>query len=524
MSLYEKPLKSIEAIGDVKYGVNDVLRAMDRMLAENKRDRAEAYELLETDVEKAVEDVKNGMAVLEDTLMTEEGKRILKEIEEDVQKGEEIRPQVMKALKEGSPEAYDLCFNEYLPEVEKIDSLAKDLSKQISQTAENYYSSAKTSSLILIIVGIGLVAAGVAVAMYIIKEITAAIVAPLQQITTASERLYKGELSAGEEITYVSKDELGIVAHSLRGSMKILQDYVDEISDNLKIIATGDLRKDSDEITEFLGDFASIKESFVFILKRFNSTLSDIQNTSAEVAESSKEIKATSQSLAEGATDQASAIEELTATIATVVELAETSAQNTQNAYENVKYSVDQAEEERQKMESLTEEMKRITEISKEIEKIITTIEEIASQTNLLSLNASIEAARAGEAGRGFSVVADQIGKLAADSAESAVNTRELIGKTLEEIEKGNEITISTSMAFEKVIGDLQSFAEVARNTNEAAKGQSEALEQIEHGINQIAETVQNAAASAEENLAIGENLSEEAVKLDTLVQRFKLY
>lgn len=87
-------------------------------------------------------------------------------------------------------------------------------------------------------------------------------------------------------------------------------------------------------------------------------------------------------------------------------------------------------------MNVLLTEMEHITDISKEIGNIITDIEDIASQTNLLALNASIEAARAGEAGKGFAVVADQIGKLAADSANSAVNTRELIDKTLVEIQK----------------------------------------------------------------------------------------
>ena len=175
-------------------------------------------------------------------------------------------------------------------------------------------------------------------------------------------------------------------------------------------------------------------------------------------------------------------------------------------------------------MNVLLTEMEHITEISKEIGNIITDIEDIASQTNLLALNASIEAARAGEAGKGFAVVADQIGKLAADSAKSAVNTRDLIDKTLVEIQRGNSVTITTAEAFNEIISDMDSFAEMAENTMEKANAQAESLEQVGQGIEQLSDVVQSTASSSEENTAISVNLSESADKMHDRVNRFKLF
>ena len=389
------------------------------------------------------------------------------------------------------------------------------------QSAKDAVSGVFVVMIVLIVlVVIFAVVLATALGKIVIRMITE----PVKQIEDAVAGMRVGDLSKNSMITYESEDELGIAAKNLKESMQILSDYITEISDNLREMAKGDLTKNGEEITDFLGDFSSIKESLLYILKRFNSTLTEIQHTSGDVSADSEQIEKASQSLAEGATDQASAIEELTATITTVSNLAEDSAKKTQSVYEHVRASADQAEVERRKMEDLIEEMKRIMEISKQIENIITAIEDIASQTNLLSLNASIEAARAGDAGRGFAVVADQIGKLASDSAQSAVNTRELISKTLEEIEKGNGIVESTAQAFGQMIENLKEFAEMAHQTTENVNSQAQALEQVEEGIDQISGAVQNTAASSEENLAISANLSEKAQSLDELVKRFKLF
>ena len=407
----------------------------------------------------------------------------------------------------------------------------KSFSKKLTILRDKFQvelDQAKTmANVCTVIIFIVIVAAGLAIAVVttmIGKIITNSITEPVKQIDAAVASLRKGELSNVEMLTYESEDEFGDTIRNLKEAMGILADYVREISVEVKAIAQGDLTRNGDDITDFLGDFSELKTSLLYILKRFNSTLTEISNLAEQVSSNSSEVENASKSLADGATEQAGVIEELNATIDTVVDMAEDTAKETQNASARVKASANKANEEKEKMNELLTEMEHITEISKEIGNIITDIEDIASQTNLLSLNASIEAARAGEAGRGFAVVADQIGKLAADSAKSAVNTRELIDKTLVEIEKGNTITRTTAESFNQIIEDMKSFAELAENTMEKANSQAESLEQIGQGIEQLSGVVQGNAASSEENTAISINLAEGAAKMHDRVNIFKLF
>ena len=407
----------------------------------------------------------------------------------------------------------------------------KSFSKKLTILRDKFQvelDQAKTmANVCTVIIFIVIVAAGLAIAVVttmIGKIITNSITEPVKQIDAAVASLRKGELSNVEMLTYESEDEFGDTIRNLKEAMGILADYVREISVEVKAIAQGDLTRNGDDITDFLGDFSELKTSLLYILKRFNSTLTEISNLAEQVSSNSSEVENASKSLADGATEQAGVIEELNATIDTVVDMAEDTAKETQNASARVKASANKANEEKEKMNELLTEMEHITEISKEIGNIITDIEDIASQTNLLALNASIEAARAGEAGRGFAVVADQIGKLAADSAKSAVNTRDLIDKTLVEIEKGNTVTRTTADAFNQIIADMESFAEIAQNTMEKANSQAESLEQIGQGIEQLSGVVQGNAASSEENTAISINLAEGAAKMHDRVNIFKLF
>lgn len=400
---------------------------------------------------------------------------------------------------------------------EYLDVLIETATNNGEQLIKTLQAKQVSSVIILLVLGAASVGISVAFATAITKGITE----PIKEIEKTAKNLEEGILQV--DISYESEDEMGSLANSMRKSLTILAEMIKDMSYLLSEIAKGNFNIHTRNESVYVGEFRPLLMSMRDMNNNLSSTIRKINETSEQVALGSTQMAENAQGLAEGATDQAGSVEELNATIDNIASMSETSADATKQAFERITESVKMAEGSQEEMAKLLEAMDRINTTSKEIGNIIAEIEDIASQTNLLSLNASIEAARAGEAGKGFAVVADQIGKLASDSAQSAVNTRELISKTLQEIETGNQIADNTSKSFESVIGEMKEFAVVAKDTSESSNEQYVNLRQVKDGMDQISGVVQSNSAAAEETSATSEELAAQSDTLKELISHFRL-
>ena len=191
-----------------------------------------------------------------------------------------------------------------------------------------------------------------------------------------------------------------------------------------------------------------------------------------------------------------------------------------------LKYKVNgeqKMEDSKKQMAQMREAMDKIQESSKQVVGVIKAIKDIASQTNLLSLNASIEAARAGEAGKGFAVVAGEIGGLADESADAVNTTRNLINVSLDEIEKGNTIVNDVIASLDNAVERVRIANGMIQETAQVADVQMKSIDQIHDGIRDMSQVVSDNSAMAEETSATSEELAAQSVTLNELVQKFEL-
>lgn len=386
-------------------------------------------------------------------------------------------------------------------------------SEKAANMAENTFLF---STILMIVVAILVAYVGIMISRVVRLTITR----PLKQVKEATGRVSEGHLDV--ELSWDSEDEFGELINDIKSFIQSLVTIIKDEDYLLREMAKGDFTVVSTNRGMYVGDFRPILDSMRAIKKVLGNALSNIKDSSIQVNSASEQVATSAQILANGASEQAASAEEMQAMLDDVEGKAEDCARRAREASKYAMEVRNQAESGNQQMKQMMDDMSVLTDTSKEIETIIRTIEEIASQTNLLSLNASIEAARAGEAGRGFAVVAEEIGQLANQSAEAATNTRNLIQKSIEEVDSSNKIAQVTAESFFAVTSGIEKVVDLNDEVNRDCSDQAYALKEIDQAMDSITAVVQSNSAAAQESSATSEELAAHAENLKNMLGLFK--
>ncbi len=375
----------------------------------------------------------------------------------------------------------------------------------------------KMAVFLLAAVFIAAIMAGVFFSFVIVRLIRT----PIAEIENAATKLAEGDLDV--EISYASRDELGVLAAQVGRLIHKLQVIIDDENKFLAKMAEGDFTVDSICGEEYTGAFLPLLVSFRSISEKLNDTMLQISRSSSQVADGADQVSNGAQALAQGATQQASSVQELAATITEISDKVSQNAEHARQASATAGSVSEKMHVSKEKMQQMVQAMGDISTCSNEISKIIKIIEDITFQTNILALNATIEAARAGAAGKGFAVVADQVRNLATKSTEASKNISGLIENSLKAVENGTQIANDTAQALIQTVNDVNEMTGIIGQISEASSEQADSISQITMGVDQISDVVQTNSATAEESAAASEELLNQSQLMRKLVERFKL-
>jgi len=290
---------------------------------------------------------------------------------------------------------------------------------------------------------------------------------PLSAATKRLQALSEGNLS-DEVLLSDSNDETGILTGALSSTVASLRHYIQNIEACLSTLAKGNYAEEVPN--DFRGDFSSIRDSLCNITDALNHTMMIMNQSSVEVSDNARQ-------LLNGSIEQTDVLRDMEQNMAAIVSSIDKNKNNVLQIEQCAEMATEKTNLGRNYMQNMLDSMSQIHTAVNEISNVSLMIENISRQTNLLSLNASVEAARAGEAGRGFSVVAEEIRELSSKTAEALQETSNLIARSAETIQTGLDTANQTARTFQDISELTQQYRNISEHLSDTVKEQTDAVD-----------------------------------------------
>ncbi|MCQ2585804.1 MAG: methyl-accepting chemotaxis protein [Treponema sp.] len=338
------------------------------------------------------------------------------------------------------------------------------------------------------------------------------IVRPLKTSAMALKNISEGDGDLTVRIDTKSRNEIGVMVDSFNKTMDKLSSSIKDVkveSDKMKIIGT-ELTASMDETKDAVED---INQSILTVQQQMEEQMTGVEETQATVTQIVKNIKNLTDNIEDQAAsviESSSSIEQMTANIGSVAKILE----KNREAIENLAQS---SEEGMLMVNNTVNQTIEIQNQSKTLGEASSVIRNIASQTNLLAMNAAIEAAHAGEAGAGFSVVADEIRKLAEQSGSQGARIQQALSDVQVSIAQVTESSKVMQQQFSSILDMTRTVSEQERVIDDAMRQQNEGGVQILQAIKQINTITSEVKAGSNEMLASSEAVSSEMEKLSKM-------